>query len=165
MCYMVVLSTDSDRDLTQMNSGLVVFSREMPTLPEAAYLQHANRWHLGSCEGCSCGFRHLMPESVSLGFGEPEDWFPEEEKHVQATAEAVAAFRSILADGSRLDCIDGWASDDMNLAPLDGTLEIDLGTVPAASFRFFENHRFALTDTATSTPSLQARTAGPESRS
>lgn len=153
MCYMIVLSTDSDRDLTLLSSDLAVFSTEMPAAAEAAYLQHAHHWYLGSCEGCSCGFRHLESSAVSLGFGPPEDWFPEEADYVRATAEAVAAFRAILADGSSLDCVDAWTSDDPARVPLDGTLEIDLGTLPEASFRFFGSHRFVLSDSTISPPS------------
>lgn len=146
MCYMIVLSTDSDRDLTLLNSDLVVFAREMPASPQAALLRYRHRWYLGSCEGCSCGFRHLERSSTSLGFGQPEDWFPEEPQYVAATIEAVAALRAILADGATLDCIDAWASDNPKPEPLAGTLSVDLGTLPAAHFRFFEGHRFVFVD-------------------
>jgi hypothetical protein len=154
MCYMLVLSTDSDRDLTALNSDLVAFSKTMPNLAQTAFLQHRHYWYLGSCEGCSCGFRHLERSSASLGFGEPEDWFPEDAQYVTATMEAVIAFRTIVADGAALDCIDAWASDDPAPEPLADTLSIDLGTLPATHFRFFEGHRFVFSDTTS--PSSRA---------
>ncbi|SHH69638.1 hypothetical protein [Massilia sp. CF038] len=148
MCYMIVLSTDTDFDLTRLSSSLFAFSREMPRVAETVYLTHAHHWYLASSEGCSCSFRHLSGESVTLGFGAPEDWFPEHADHVAATAQVVAAFRSILASGAQLDCIDAWASDDPAPTPLNDTVQVDLGAMPAPHFRFFEQHRLVLTDSS-----------------
>jgi len=150
MCFMTVLSTDSPRDLAQLGDAHLTFSRSVPALPEAACLEHAHRWYLGSREGCSCGFRHLMAASASLGFGAPEDWYPEDVDDVAATLAVVAAFKCILADGAQLDCVDGWASDQPAPMALAATIGVDLGTLPAGHFRFIENHRFTFTDATVS---------------
>jgi hypothetical protein len=85
MCYAVYISTDSTEDLSKRNSELVRF--EKVTDPNAdpctRLLDLPNQWYVGSKTGCSCTFRHLM--SVKLGFGEPEDWYPEEQDDVDAT--------------------------------------------------------------------------------
>jgi hypothetical protein len=152
MCYMIVVSTDSEKDLTSLNSGLMRFSRDMPAVPRIAFLQYRYRWCLESRDGCGCGFRHLDHVNLELGFCEPEDWWPESAEDIAATLEAVAAFKTILADGARLDCIDAWTSNDMELEPLAGTDSVALTAMEAASFRFFEGHRFELTTTSLSSP-------------
>lgn len=152
MCYMILVSTDSEKDLTSLSSGLMRFSRDMPAVPRIAFLQYPHRWCLESRDGCGCGFRHLDHVNLELGFCEPMDWWPENADDIAATLESVAAFKSILADGAKLDCIDAWSSNDMDLEPLEGTDIIDLTAIPAASFRFFEGHRFELTATFPSSP-------------
>jgi len=152
MCYMIVVSTDSDQDLTCLNSELMRFSREMPAVPRIAFLQYPNKWCLESRDGCGCGFRHLDHVNIELGFSEPVDWWPEDADDIAATIEAVSAFKTILSDGSRLDCIDAWISDDRKLEPLSGSDIIELTATEAASFRFFEGHRFELTATSPSSP-------------
>jgi hypothetical protein len=152
MCYMIVVSTDSDKDLTCFNSSLMRFSRQMPKFPRIAFLQHPYKWCLESRDGCGCGFRHLDHENIELGFSEPEDWWPEDADDIAATMEAVSAFKTILADGARLDCIAAWTSNDIELEPLNGADIIELTAMEAASFRFFEGHRFELTATSPSSP-------------
>ena len=141
MCYMTVLRTDSAEDLERIGTPLVRFSREMPGLPEESHLAYAHRWFVASRHGCSCGFRHLYVASVTLGFGEPEDWFPEEAADVEATREVVAQIRRLVAEGARVDCVDAWAHGKPT-AELAATVHVDLGTMGDRTFRFFENHRF-----------------------
>jgi hypothetical protein len=141
MCYMTVLSTDSPEDLGPSSTPLVRFSREMPRLPEESHLAHAHRWFVASRHGCSCGFRHLYVDSVTLGFGEPQDWFPEEAADVEATREVSALIQRLLDGGARVDCVDAWAHGRPT-AELAGTVHVHLGTVGDRGFRFFENHRF-----------------------
>ena len=73
MCYMILLSTDSEADLSLYNDKLIEFTSELPGLAEEALLNHPKKWFVGSQHGCSCGFRHLYVTSVELGFGVPED--------------------------------------------------------------------------------------------
>jgi hypothetical protein len=141
MCYMTLLSTDSPEDLGRGNNDLVRFSRELPGLPEEADLEHAHRWLIGSRHGCSCGFRHLYVGSVDLGFGEPQDWYPEEPEDLEATLQVIATIRQLVSGGARVDCIDAWAHGEAT-ARLSGTVHVDLATLGDRSFRLFENHRF-----------------------
>lgn len=76
-----------------------------------------------------------------LGFAEPEDWFPENKEDIKATLKLVNVFKAILSDGSRLECIDVWASDDPGGPGLSGQVDIDLSQIPAAAFRFIENYQ------------------------
>lgn len=141
MCYLTLLSTDSPEDLGERSNDLIRFSREMPGVPEESHLGHANRWLVASRHGCSCGFRHLPVESAALGFGEPQDWYPEEAEDVEATRHVIATIRRLVIGGARVDCVDAWAHGKA-AAELVGTVSVDLATVEDRAFRFFENHRF-----------------------
>jgi len=142
MCYMTLISTTSDRELTEFNTSLVQFSRQLPQVPEESFLQHPNKWYLGSKDGCSCGFRHLDRGNEKLGFSEPVDWWPEEPEDVEATNQAVNIFKALLNEGAKLDCVDAWAEDKKQEPQLNGELVVNLSIIPEASFRFFEGHRF-----------------------
>lgn len=142
MCYMTIVSTTSNLDLTEFNTGDVVFDREMPGIPEELLLQYDNKWYLGSSQGCSCGFRHLMSANFKdLGFAEPEDWFPENKEDIEATLKLVNIFKTILSDGSKLECIDAWASDNPQGPNISGQVDVDLSQIPEAAFRFIENYQ------------------------
>ena len=53
----------------------------------------------GRRAGCSCTFRHLA--GWELGFDEPQDWFPEEQDNLQATAELYRVIASLVQGGHR----------------------------------------------------------------
>ncbi|MDD5329720.1 MAG: hypothetical protein PHX38_06935 [Sulfuricella sp.] len=142
---MTLLSTTSTDDLSAGNNDLVRFSTELPGIPEQKYLAFAHQWLVGSASGCSCGFRHLHTSSVELGFGEPQDWYPEEAQDVEATRQVIAAIRALVEKGDHVDCMDAWAHGQPDAPPLNGEVEVNLGEVGDASFRFFENHRFTFT--------------------
>jgi hypothetical protein len=142
MCFMIILSTSSPDDLHQFNSPLLQFSKTLPGLPEELHLRHPHRWFLGSRDGCSCGFRHLDAMNESLGFAAPEDWWPEEQEDIDATRQAASAFKSLLAAGATLDCIDVWLDDDRDKVRLIEEKIIDFTQIPEPGFRFIEGHRF-----------------------
>lgn len=141
MCYMLLLGTDSPTDLSLRNTELLIFSKELPGLPEEQCLELSQKWFVGSAHGCSCGFRHLHVSGVSLGFGGPEDWFPEESADIEATRQFIGVVRSLVSAGYQVECVDAWANDQA-LASLTGTVDVDLEAVSDDAFRFFENHRF-----------------------
>ena len=85
MCYMAIVSTTSEADLTTLNTPLVQFSRNVNAIPEAALLRYPNKWFLGSKDGCSCAFRHLDQNATDLGFSEPVDWWEEDQEDIDAT--------------------------------------------------------------------------------
>ncbi|NOT56370.1 MAG: hypothetical protein HOP18_17365 [Deltaproteobacteria bacterium] len=141
MCYEVYLSTDSQEDLTTRNSELVRFKRvvEPRTDPGIHLLDFPNHWYVGSKSECSCTFRHL--HSTELGFGEPVEWYPEEQDELEATRELYATLTSLLSSGYQVNLLDRW----YGAQPTDiTTLNVSLGDVPANAFRLFENHKFRL---------------------
>jgi hypothetical protein len=141
MCYLIAVSTSSGKDLTKLNSRFVRFSRAVADVPRASFLQFQNKWFLGSMDGCSCRFRHLEVEDMAQGFAQPADWFPEDADDIAATIEVVGAFKAIMADGSRLDCVDSWTSFPGEELELGGVQEIDLAGMAADRFRFIESYR------------------------
>ena len=145
MCYMTMVSTTSERDLREFNTAYVQFARKLPEPPEASCLRYGNKWHLVSRQGCSCGFRHLDQGNADLGFSPPVEWWPEENEDIEATLQAVSAFKAILGDGSKLDCIDSWERAPESEPKLCGELIVDLATLPNVSFRFLEGYRLEIT--------------------
>lgn len=139
---MIVVSTTSERDLAELNTPLVQFSKEMPNVQVESLLQFPHKWFLGSKDGCSCGFRHLDHGSEELDFTEPADWFPEDPEDIEATQQVVEIFKDILSKGAQLDCIDAWAIDEEDEPRLAGDSIVMLGSIPESCFRFFEWHRF-----------------------
>ena len=146
MCYMTILSTATDADLSAHNNELVTFSAVMPAIPEERYLAHPFKWFIGSRDGCSCALRHLYVSSCELGFGEPEEWYPEEAEDIEATRQIAATIRALVHGGAQVDCVDAWAQWQEGAAPLAGELTVKLSEVGDASFRFFEMHRFVLSN-------------------
>ena len=103
----------------------------------ATLLENSNRWRVGSRSGCGCGFRHLT--APELGFGAPEEWYPEEMEDVAATAEFFATVKQLLDRGERVDCVDVWSgtrADDVR------RMEVRVAGLRAGEFRFFENYHF-----------------------
>lgn len=139
MCYVLLLSTTSDQDLSESGSDLARFTRTLPDVAAVVKLAFPNRWYVESKPGCSCGFRHLY--SVDLGFGRPVDWYPEEPDDIKATLEVIALIRRLVAAGEKVDCVDAWEHRDMHPVA-EATLTVDLSQVADEEFRFFENHRF-----------------------
>ena len=143
MCYMTLLSTTSDANLTLGNNDLVRFSQTLPGIPEEIYLRFKNKWYIGSQSGCSCEFRHLYIGSVELGFGLPEDWYPEGPHQIEATLQVIATIRSLVDSGESVECIDAWAHGEAAPTAIAGEIEVNLSELSDEAFRFFENHRFS----------------------
>jgi hypothetical protein len=137
MCYVVFLSTSDPGDLTAHNTGLLRFSRELGREPAVELLEHPFRWHVGSRQGCGCGFRHLT--APELGFNTPEEWFPEEPEDLHATAEFFAVVQSLIAAGHKVDCVDVWTQTGCDLVR---RMEVATSTLRDGEFRLFENHHF-----------------------
>lgn len=141
MCYALYMSTDSPEELTVLNSEFVRFERidDPEADPCITLLTFPHRWYVGSKSGCSCTFRHL--NAIELGFGAPEDWYPEEQDALGATKELYRFFSRLLSTGHQVDCVDRWqgAKPDAIRA-----IDVSLDEVSVESFRLFENHRFRL---------------------
>ena len=141
MCYGVYISTDSPENLAERNSDLVRF--EKVTDPSAdpciGLLDFPNQWYVGSKSECSCTFRHLC--SVELEFGEPEDWYPEEQDEIDATKQLYSVLTSLLSSQYNVDLADRWEGTQ----PEDiTTLDVSLDYVSEKAFRMFEDHKFRL---------------------
>ena len=142
MCYAVYLSTDSTADLSVHTTDLVRLERLNGERqdPVVGLLMFTNRWYIGSKSGCSCTFRHLV--STELGFGEPEEWYPEDQDALQATKHLYEVIAILLSAGHAVDCLDRWEGTE----PKDiHTLAVCLHEVSREAFRLFENHRFTFT--------------------
>ena len=143
MCHMLYLATDCPDDLWCKNSDLVRFeklSRETSSR-SPRMLTHEHQWFVGSKSGCSCTFRHLIRESVSLGFGAPEHWFPEEQDAIDATHQLYTILAAIIERGHHVELLDCWNGDeDKEVTRLD----VSLTDVTIDDFRLFEGHLFNL---------------------
>lgn len=143
MCYMVYLSTDCADDLSRQSSDLVRF--EKPSVetdsPCPRILKHDHKWFVGSKSKCSCTFRHLCRESVDLGFGAPEDWFPEEQDEIDATHQLYELLTEIVQRGHQVEVLDCWSGDEDKDAV---ALDVSLKEVPVDHFRLFEGYVFNL---------------------
>jgi len=141
MCYEVYISTDSPEDLTQRSSELVRFKLATVLDDDTGLqiLEFPHRWYVGSKSECSCTFRHLY--SIELGFGEPVEWYPEEQEDIDATQDLYGTLASLLSSGYRVDLLDRWmdaqAEDIM-------TVDVSFAEVSENAFRLFENHKFRL---------------------
>lgn len=143
MCFMIILSTNSDNDLSLANNELLQFVKKLPGIPEEKYLSFENKWFLASNAGCSCNFRHLSGDSIELGFGEPEAWFQEDDDTIEATRQIAANIRTLIHQGANVDCFDAWAHGQNDAAAPIDDIEVDLTEVSDAAFRFFEGYRFS----------------------
>ena len=140
MCYALLLSTTSNDDLSRFNSEAIRFEQEIPDYVPPGALLYPNKWYVGSRTGCSCSFRHLYePE---LGFGVPEDWFPEDESDIEATLTFVRLVRSWVSKGERVDCVDLWAGSDAEENAETPLMSVNLNQIQDEEFRFFENRHF-----------------------
>jgi hypothetical protein len=143
MCYMLYLSTGCADDLSLQSSDLVRFQR--PSVEtHSAYpriLKYEYQWFVGSKSQCSCTFRHLCRESVDLGFGAPEDWFPEDQEHIEATRALYGILNDIVQRGHQVDVLDCWSGDEDKEAV---ALEVSLSAVSVDRVRLFEGHVFDL---------------------
>jgi hypothetical protein len=141
MCYGTYISTNSPENLTVRNSEILRLEKVGdPNLDPCIYLlDFPNRWYVGSKSVCSCTFRHLY--SVELGFGEPEDWYPEEKDEIDATRELYAVLTSLLIAGYHVDLLDRWEGAQPEEIKV---LDVSLDDVSEKAFRMFENYKFRL---------------------
>ena len=139
MCYSVYLSTDTERDLALHNTPLIRFTKDLAPEEEdiPGLMRNPHTWYVGSKSGCSCSFRHL--HSIELGFGVPEDWYPEDPDELEATKLFYDIVSAMIIEGIHVDCISLWTGTTK-----DGvqSLEVDLSSIKREAFRFFENHHF-----------------------
>jgi hypothetical protein len=154
MCYVIYLSTTSDEDLGLLPQDDYIISRPTEADPPAilALLSHPNQWvMLCRYGGCSCHFRHSsrgwLPGAksgtgveASLPYFSPvEDWSPEDDDDVDATARVYDLVSRVVAEGHSMDLIDvleGVVREEIR------TLDVSLGSISRESFRFFENYKF-----------------------
>jgi hypothetical protein len=136
MCYELYLSTSSSEDLSKYNSQLVHFERREHLDDKiAGTLQNGTKWFVGSKTGCSCTFRHLA--GGDSGFDEPQNWFPEDEDNVKATAELYRVIATLVQRGDKVDCLDVWPATE----PVEiKTMRVSLSAVPEKAFRLFEDY-------------------------
>lgn len=113
----------------------------MPGLAEESFLKFQYKWFIASQHGCSCGFRHLYIDSVDLGFGAPEDWYPEEDEDIEATLRFIQTVKKLLNSRAKVDCIDVWDNQDGS-CDLSGLVDVDIFSIKDEEFRFYENHQF-----------------------
>jgi hypothetical protein len=138
MCYQLYLSTSSREDLTKFNSELVRFERaETPGDERLGILENPQRWFVGSKSQCSCTFRHFV--SIDTGFDEPQNWSPEDEDNVRATAELYRVIWSLIRAGERVDCLDLWSNAAREEIK---TMVVNLSAVPEKKFLLLENYHF-----------------------
>jgi hypothetical protein len=145
MCHMIIMSTTSDLDLRKFNSSDVIFESELPGVPEEKLLKYDHKWYVGSYQGYSCGFRHLMSVNFpDLGFADPEEWFQENQENIDATLKLIKIFKEIIVSGEKLECIDAWSHDSSEEPYLEGNVIVNLNEVPDTAFRFIESfhHEF-----------------------
>jgi hypothetical protein len=88
-------------------------------------------------------------ESVDLGFGPPEDWFPEDEDNIEATIVAFHFFARLVREGHGVDVVDVWTGEGVESIQ---ELEVSVDEMPAESFRFFQNYRFNFVRTPEGSP-------------
>jgi len=143
VCNELLLSTDSPEDLTRWNTDLLVFSKDLPDSPFLNLLDSNHKWYIGSREGCSCGFRHLINQE--LGFGPPVDWYEEDPQDLAATIEFVKVARHLLELGHSVDCIDYWFTSPVESCQ---TQDVNLSLLSDSDFRFFQNFHFRLTNSS-----------------
>lgn len=142
MCYVLLLSTTANLDLSEHNNDLVRFSRELPDIADTVKLRYPHRWYIGSKSRCSCSFRHLY--SIELGFGEPVEWYEEDMDDIRATIQVIGLIRRLVECGEKVDCVDAWDYKETHPSA-KAELEVDLDIISDKAFRFFENHHFEFT--------------------
>jgi hypothetical protein len=137
MCYVTFLSTSSAEDLSARSTEFVRFEKDCFDEPAASVMLNEHKWYVGSGNGCSCAFRHLM--SPELGFGHPVEWYREDGDAINATAHFEAVVRDLLARGHSVDCVDAWNGTEAGKIV---QRSVDLSALEPGQFRFFENYHF-----------------------
>lgn len=142
MCHLIFFSTDCEDDLLDTPQDNYRIERPPQKVVEELepLLAHKNTWYMG-CRygGCSCHFRNLLKESASLGFGEPEEWFKEEEDDFGPTIAAFEFFEDLIKRGHKVDVHDVWADEIPAKAK---TVKVSVSKLPPSHFRFIQNLRF-----------------------
>jgi hypothetical protein len=144
MCHTIFISTDSDRDLAALPSDQFLFER--PSLDQVesvrTTLAHPNLWYLSSkYGGCSCHYRHLLRESISLGFAKPEAWFPEDEGDIESTKAVYDVLFQLVQAGNAVDIVSLWNAELPNEIH---RVAVHLHEVNRNEFRFWQGCLFGL---------------------
>jgi hypothetical protein len=138
MCYEIILSTDSETDLSKFNCEVIKFCKEPDDIPENQVLKYANNWYLESYAGCSCTFRFGYGDTHE--FMHYEEWMNEDKEAISATKKFSGIVRNLLKQGSHLDCVVNWMGDGYKFSPNKKQLKINLLKITDSEFWFFRNH-------------------------
>lgn len=63
---------------------------------------------------------------------------------IEATRQVLTAFKQLLNEGDKVECIDAWAEDEDRPPTLLGEMAVNLAAFPGDHFRFFSGYRFEL---------------------
>jgi hypothetical protein len=137
VCYLVYFSTTSSEDLTAVVSPH--FHVRHTDDAVAARLAHPQRYFL-ECRfgGCSCHFRHA---DADLGFGEPEEWYSEDEDDLEPTAAFYDLLLKLRRDGHEVDLFsifEGTPVDELS------EIRVDLAGIKRSEFRFLTDTHVSL---------------------
>lgn len=69
---------------------------------------------------------------------------PEDQDDIEATRQVLTAFKQLLNEGDKVECIDAWAEDEDRPPTLLGEMAVNLAEFPGDHFRFFSGYRFEL---------------------
>lgn len=137
MCYSVYIATNSEQDLECYNERQISFQKIDKKDEITSLLENENKWFVGSPSSCSCAFRHLT--SYDLGFGEPEDWYPEDKEDLEATKKLYRVILKLIAEGYKVECVDAWEGVKPEQIK---TMDVEIDNISEKEFRLFENYLF-----------------------
>lgn len=161
MCNLVALSTTCPDDLRRIEQACCLLEPLDEDDPLYSLLEHPHRWFVSSqYGGCSCHFRHWSgwytkpwetgPDGAPVhhretepNFGPPQDWFPEEDDDVQATAEFWDILQGLVAAGQAVEVLCVWERPPGTGYELR-THDVSLREVPREAFRFNDGWRFRI---------------------
>lgn len=160
MCNLIALSTTCPDDLRQIEQTCCVFEPLGEDDPLGALLELRHRWFVSSrYGGCSCHFRHwtgwynhpgetrsdgtpVMHRETEPHFGPPEDWFPEDDDDVRATAEFWDILHGLATDHHAVEVACVWESSNADYEVR--TVDVSLREVTREAFRFCDGWRFRI---------------------
>lgn len=136
MCYITVLSTTSDEDLSALNNPAFSLTRVESSEELTNWLEYPHKWDLtGRYGGCACHFRNWMRENPPE-FAPPEDWFPEDQEDIKATQAFYALISRLVSEGHKVDSITAWQGDAE-----PRPFEVSISAVPPEPFRLLDGYR------------------------
>lgn len=144
MCYELIISTNSDTDLSILNQPNIYFEK-LDNERHSSNLKYGNQYRIATMQpnGCGCHIRNFcfeLAKDFNFEFMPFQDWYEELDEDFDNAQFLFQVIKNLVNQGFGVDSFLCWSGDE-NETP-DKLMNVKVNEVIKEHFAFFENVYF-----------------------